>query len=118
MDEPGSRQARDLLERVVLAGFGAVALSADKLDALADELSKVGGVRRDEARAAVDDLAARWRGDATRLTESTGRSLEKLFRDVGLVTRDEFDELELRVAQLEHRVRLLEGEQPTSVIRP
>jgi BMFP domain-containing protein YqiC len=27
---------------------------------------------------------------------------------VGLVTRDELDELELRVAQLEHRLRLLE----------
>jgi BMFP domain-containing protein YqiC len=25
------------------------------------------------------------------------------------VTRDEWDELELRVAQLEHRLRLLEG---------
>jgi BMFP domain-containing protein YqiC len=25
------------------------------------------------------------------------------------VTRDEWDELELRVAQLEHRMRLLEG---------
>jgi hypothetical protein len=25
------------------------------------------------------------------------------------VTRDEYDELELRVAQLEHRLRLLEG---------
>jgi BMFP domain-containing protein YqiC len=27
---------------------------------------------------------------------------------VGLVTRDKLDELELRVAQLEHRLRLLE----------
>jgi polyhydroxyalkanoate synthesis regulator phasin len=114
----GGRDSRDLLERIVLAGFGAVALSAERLDALADALAKVGGVRRDEARAAVDDLAGRWRGDATRVTESAGRSLEKFFRDVGLVTRDEFDELELRVAQLEHRLRLLEGEQPTRVVRP
>jgi BMFP domain-containing protein YqiC len=29
-------------------------------------------------------------------------------RELGLVTRDEWDELELRVAQLEHRLRLLE----------
>jgi len=111
MDEPGSNNGpRDLLERLFLAGFGALALSAERLDALTDELTRVGGVRRDEARAAVDDLAARWRGDAARVTESTGRSLEKLFRDLGLVTREEFDELELRVSQLEHRLRLLEAE--------
>ena len=53
MDERGSNnRPRDLLERLFLAGFGAVALSADRLDAVADELSRVGGVRRDEARAA------------------------------------------------------------------
>jgi BMFP domain-containing protein YqiC len=28
------------------------------------------------------------------------------------MTREEYEELELRVAQLEHRLRLLEGEQP------
>ena len=110
MDERASNDSRprDLLERFFLAGFGALALSADRLDALTDELARVGGVRRDEARAAIDDLASRWRGDAARVTESTGRSLEKLFRDLGLVTRDEFDELELRVSQLEHRLRLVE----------
>ncbi len=29
--------------------------------------------------------------------------------ELGLVTRDDIDELELRVAQLEHRLKLLEG---------
>ena len=33
-----------------------------------------------------------------------------LLRELGLVTRAEHEELELRVAQLEHRLRLLEGE--------
>jgi len=34
--------------------------------------------------------------------------LAGLFRELGLVTRSEVEELELRVAQLEHRLRLLE----------
>ena len=34
--------------------------------------------------------------------------MQDLARELGLVTRDEWDELELRVAQLEHRLRLLE----------
>jgi BMFP domain-containing protein YqiC len=44
-----------------------------------------------------------------RLGERTGAGLSGLFRELGLVTRDELEELELRVAQLEHRLRLLEA---------
>ncbi len=68
-----------------------------------------GGVRGDEARAVVDDLSARWRGDAVRLGEGTRAKAAGLAHELGLVTRDDLDELELRVAQLEHRLRLVEG---------
>jgi polyhydroxyalkanoate synthesis regulator phasin len=51
----------------------------------------------------------RWRGDAVRVGERAGAGLEGLFQQLGLVTRAEYEELELRVAQLEHRLRLLEG---------
>jgi polyhydroxyalkanoate synthesis regulator phasin len=61
------------------------------------------------ARDAYGELSGRWRGDARRLGEQTGATLEGVFRELGLVSRRDFDELELRVAQLEHRVRLLEG---------
>ena len=52
----------------------------------------------------------RWRGDATRLTERAGASMQSLFDQLGLVSREAYDELELRVAQLEHRLRLAERE--------
>ncbi len=104
---------RNVVEQVVLAAFGALALSAERIDRLADELAETGGIRREEARTALEDLASRWRGDATRLTESAGRSAGKLFRELGLVSRGEYEELELRVAQLEHRLRLVErGSEP------
>ena len=63
---------------------------------------------RDELRAALEDLVSRWRGDAVRMRERAGFSIEKVAQELGLVTRREFDELELRLAQLEHRVSLLE----------
>jgi BMFP domain-containing protein YqiC len=40
--------------------------------------------------------------------EGTKRRVQEIARELGLVTRDEWDELELRVAQLEHRLRLVE----------
>jgi polyhydroxyalkanoate synthesis regulator phasin len=69
------------------------------------------GPRLDEARSLFDDLTSRWRGDAVRVGEGSKRRAQDFARELGLVTRDELDELELRVAQLEHRLRLLEEPQ-------
>jgi polyhydroxyalkanoate synthesis regulator phasin len=76
---------------------------------LAEALAERGGLQRDQVRQTIEELSTRWRGEAVRLGERAGGTLNDLFREVGLVARDDFDELELRVAQLEHRVRLLEG---------
>ncbi len=108
MDERDSREGRSAVEQLVLALFGAVVLTGERADRLAEELAALGGIRKDEARAKIEELAGRWRGDAVRLRERAGDSVEKLGRDLGLVARSEFEELELRLAQLEHRLRLLE----------
>jgi polyhydroxyalkanoate synthesis regulator phasin len=97
------------VERLALAAVGAVALTAERLDELAGELADKGGMRRDEVRQLLEDSLTRWRGDATRLGERAGESLAGLARQLGLVTREELEELELRIAQLEHRLRLIEG---------
>jgi polyhydroxyalkanoate synthesis regulator phasin len=99
---------RELAERVVFSTVGAVALTAERADALAEELSDRGFAKRDEAKALIEDLSSRWRGDATRVGERAGATLEMVFRELGLVTRDDLEDLELRIAQLEHRLKLLE----------
>jgi polyhydroxyalkanoate synthesis regulator phasin len=76
-------------------------------DAL-DRLVSLVGLRFDEARSLLEETTSRWRGDVLRVGEGTRERLRDVFRDLGLVTREDWDELELRVAQLEHRVRLLE----------
>jgi polyhydroxyalkanoate synthesis regulator phasin len=100
MDEP--------VKRVLLALVGAVALTAERADELADTLAARGGMSRDEVRGWIEESTTRWRGDAVRAGERAGATLHSVLRELGLVTRDEWDELELRVAQLEHRVRLVE----------
>jgi polyhydroxyalkanoate synthesis regulator phasin len=89
MDEPGN---------------GPPGSSADPVERLLTSL----GPRLDDVRSIFGDVTSRWHGDALRLGEETKRRLHELARELGLVTREEWDELELRVAQLEHRLRLLE----------
>jgi polyhydroxyalkanoate synthesis regulator phasin len=58
------------------------------------------------------ELPARLRGSRARLSEQALGALRALIEELNLVTRDDLAELELRVAQLEHRLRLLEQAQP------
>ena len=73
-----------------------------------DRLISMIGPKLDEFRALVEEAATRWRGDAQRIGEGSRQRLNTVFYEMGLITRDDWDELDLRVAQLEHRVRLLE----------
>jgi polyhydroxyalkanoate synthesis regulator phasin len=54
------------------------------------------------------ELPSRVRGSRERFSEGALSTLRAITDELNLVTRDELDELELRVAQLEHRLRLLE----------
>ncbi len=56
----------------------------------------------------VAELPARLRGSRDKATEQTVGAVRTFVRELGVATRDEIDELELRVAQLEHRLRLME----------
>ncbi len=98
-------------EKLFLAALGAVSLTADRIEQLAESLAERGGLRRDDARAAIDELVTRWRGDTTRATERAGAGMHGFLRELGLVLRSEYEELELRVSQLEHRVKLIERDE-------
>jgi polyhydroxyalkanoate synthesis regulator phasin len=75
----------------------------------ADEV--VQRLRPDEAKGLADELMALWRGDSS-VGDKVAARLSLIFREVGLVTREELDEAELKIAQLEHRLRLLENDRP------
>ena len=57
------------------------------------------------------ELPAQLRGGRARLSESAVHAVRRLVEELNLVSRDDYDELELRVAQLEHRLRLAEAAQ-------
>ena len=68
-----------------------------------------GNLLLDTLEELIAELPARLRGSRERFSEGALSVLRGIVNELDLVTRDELDELELRVAQLEHRLRLLEG---------
>lgn len=107
MEPNGTAESRSL-EQVLLAGLGWVSFAASAADDVADELARRVGIDRDEMRGAVRDAVASWRAEAERIGAVPSDMSEAAMKRLGLVRREEADDLALRVAQLEHRVRLLE----------
>jgi polyhydroxyalkanoate synthesis regulator phasin len=106
MAEPASE--RGPLETAGLAGIGAFALVAQHADELASEIGTRLGVERDEVRNVISDVVESWRREAARLGEAAGSTAARAASELGTASREVVSELDLRVAQLEHRVRLLE----------
>ena len=59
-------------------------------------------------RQLVEALAAWTRDERGKVGERASENVSAVLRELGFVTQTEYEELELRVAQLEHRLRLLE----------
>ncbi|MDQ3066257.1 MAG: hypothetical protein M3R12_03755 [Actinomycetota bacterium] len=60
-------------------------------------------------RQLVDELAAQLRAGVEKIGDLPQETGERLAQELGLVRREELHSLELRLAQLEHRLKLLEN---------
>jgi hypothetical protein len=60
-------------------------------------------------RQLLEEVGAQLRSGVEKIGELPHETGEALARELGLATREELDTLELRLAQLEHRLKLLEN---------
>jgi len=99
---------RDLIERTFLAGMGAAAITKDRIQDLVQELVNKGQINADEGKEVVDRLVARSREEARSVLKKADSSLHSAYRNLGISSKQDLEELVMRIEQLEHRVRLLE----------
>ena len=104
----GEPVQRGPLEQARLAALGWAAQTAEGADGLIDDLARRVGVDRDAMHGAVRDVLTAWRRDAERVGSRRDRVVDDLATRAGLAQQAEVDDLSLRVAQLEHRLKLLE----------
>lgn len=101
------------LDELLLAGLGWVSMTAEAADELADDLARRVGIERDEMRGAVRDMVSSWRTEADRLGVRRSEASDRVLQHLGLARREVVEDLSLRVAQLEHRLKLLERPRAT-----
>jgi polyhydroxyalkanoate synthesis regulator phasin len=96
------------VSELLLAGIGWASLGFEAADELADDLARRIGADRDAMRGAMRDTVDSWRTELERLGARREEAVERGLARAGLARREELEDLALRVAQLEHRLRLLE----------
>ncbi len=99
---------RDILERALLVGLGAAALTKDRVQAVADEFIRRGQLSADEGKDLVEGLAIRSRDEARSALRGADSSIQSVMGQLGVATQHSVEDVEFRVQQLEHRLALLE----------
>ncbi len=103
----------ETLERLILLQIGAAAATRDRVERIVEDLIAQGRVEREEGRTVVNEVMGRARERSQGARALVDASVQQSLKGVGVPTREDYEDLVFRVEQLEHRVRMLEGETAT-----
>lgn len=100
----------NLFERSFLMALGAAVLTKEMAESLGKELVGKGEGATSEGRKLIDETVAQAKEQTRTLKTHFDETLQSNFQEMGLVTGDQVEEMKLKIAQLEHRIGLLEAE--------
>jgi len=99
----------DLLERTVLAGVGALALGQKKAEDLLAELREKFNLTEDEGRTLIEKLKDSAEQGREQLEKAARDEVKKAMDRIGVVSSDDFDKLQKKVAALEKQLKALKS---------
>jgi len=94
----------ELIEKVLLTGLGAVALSQKKVEELVDELKSQYRLSEEEGKALLERLASVSKESREKAVEMIESEVAKVIDRLGLVKKSDYDTLLARVEALEKKV--------------
>jgi len=104
---------RDAVEQAILVSVGAASLTRDRVEHIVAELVSHGRISTKDGRVLVDRLLRRvvdpQAPTASGLVGHLEDSMRSALSDAGVVTRGEVDDLRMHLAELDHRLRLIEA---------
>lgn len=95
----------DMIEKTVLAGIGALALSQKKVEELVEEMKSKLNISEEEGRSLLDNLKAAVEENRQKLEDLAREEVEKNLSRIGVVKQSDFDALKKKVTALEKRLK-------------
>ncbi|WP_434564225.1 hypothetical protein PQ690_07950 [Thermoanaerobacterium thermosaccharolyticum] len=93
-----------MLKEMFLAGLGAVSLTKDKLEEIAQELIKRGELTAEDKNNFINNALSSVNKQKQIIKDKAYENFQQLAKEANLVTRDEFNLLLERVAELESKL--------------
>jgi len=94
----------EIIEKAVMTGLGAVALSQKKAEELLAELKEKYKLSEEEGKAFMERLQGFAKESREKIAEAAETEVKKVMERVGVVSRDDYDLLLKRVEELERRL--------------
>lgn len=95
----------NLLEKTMLTALGAATLSQKKAEEFLQDLKQKFNVSEEEGKALLSKLQETARENQEKLEQHAQNEVKKACERLGVVTREDFDKLKKKVAQLEKRLK-------------
>lgn len=95
----------ELIEKTLMAGIGALALSQKKAEELVEELKRQFNLSEEKGQELLSKIKESVSSQQQRLEEVARDELQKSVTRLGLVNREEFNQLVERIEGLEKRLK-------------
>lgn len=97
----------EVVEKTLLAGIGALALTQKKAEELIDDLKERMNLSEEEGKNLLDKLRNAAKENQEKLEELAQTEVKKACDRVGVVTSEDFVKLQKKVAQLEKQIKAM-----------
>lgn len=94
----------DMVRRSMLLGLGALSLTKERAERLADELVKKGEMTRDEARNFVDQVVEKGKQEKEEIKKAVKEELEGWGLGGGIATKADINRLEEQIRKIEEKL--------------
>ena len=95
----------EIVEKTLLAGIGALALTQQKAEELIDDLKERMNLSEEEGKKLLEKLRTAAKDNQKKLEELAQDEVKKACQRAGVVTIDEFEKLQRKVTQLEKQLK-------------
>ena len=91
----------DIIQKAIQAGIGATAVSAEKIESILGELVEKGKITAEEVKETARKIVDDGKTEFEKAKGDVQDSFKELLQKSNLVTKDQLESLEARVAKLE-----------------
>ena len=95
----------EILEKTLLTGIGAVALTQKKAEELIEDLKKRMNLTEEEGKSLLEKLRGAAKDNQKKLEEMAQNEVKKACDRIGVVTAEEFEKLQSKVEKLEKQLK-------------